>query len=531
MTMTPRRYFLLLTFFALIVTVGGLGTREIWSGDESRVAGIAAEMAIAGDWITPKLNTVPFLEYPPLYYYAVAFCFQIFGRTDFAAQLPSALAGLAAGLICFGWCRRLRLDGLSSFIAAAMLLTGAQFFANSRTCMVDSFLALFVLFCFYGFTRMIDMQSRPSGRWIGFGCLWLGLACGVMTKGLVGLALPGAAIGCFCVIDDVLQRRFRPAKYLAALAAALLALLPVGLWCYLLYRHSGYDALHTVVWVNNFGRFTGSQGDHVLPFYYYLAKLPGQFQPYLLLLPFALWYAWKKHDRPALIGLCFLLAPYLLLTVSSSKRQVYLLPLYAPAALLTARFAVDFVRRHPVPAGRILYIGGIVLSGLIGIGGLVAAFLPGTRGAIWPFLAGVLGFAALALVQRHRGRAAMLFSLAFAMLYASIDGAVMARQNDRESLRKLFAYCQANELPVVLCNPPERTKGAAYFYLGRPVAEVQVSAYDGNSTQWWIIRDKRWKEGRAGGDGHRLLRLPLELPRQLREVSKKSDSIMPLNSK
>ena len=88
-------------------------------------------------------------------------------------------------------------------------------------------------------------------------------------------------------------------------------------------------------------------------FYYYLMKLPEQLQPWTILLPFAVIYAWLKfwHEErgsktssyPYLYMLCWLIIPYLLLTTSAGKRQVYILPLYAAEALMIGFMIANFL--------------------------------------------------------------------------------------------------------------------------------------------------------------------------------------------
>ena len=70
MTYLDKKYFLLLAAFAGVLLFCGLDTRELFSGDETRVAGITAEMVLDNDPVVPRLNGTPFLEYPPLYYQA-----------------------------------------------------------------------------------------------------------------------------------------------------------------------------------------------------------------------------------------------------------------------------------------------------------------------------------------------------------------------------------------------------------------------------------------------------------------------------
>ncbi len=501
-----RKYAGVLLLFAAVVCLGGLGSREIFSGDETRVAGISAEMIITGDFVTPRLGAEPFLEYPPFYYYLTAASFEVFGFTDFAALLPSALAGIASTLLIFALGLRLGMSRFASFLGAIMLITGAQFFSNARTCMVDSWLAFFVLLALYGAATMF-FDDRKKVRMAGFWLYAAGLGGGVFTKGLIGLAMPGAALGVFLLLDDWHHRKFQYQRYLWLALGVLPALIPVAVWCRLLYLDQGNEALHTVLWVNNFGRFSGSQGDHLSPFYYYLTKLPGQFMPYLFLLPFGIWYSWKAKDGCGRFLLTFLLVPYLLLTLASSKRQVYLLPLYAPAALLAARYLVTLLDAGKPWVAMVLRRGFLVLGGLIAAAALAAAVIPGGKAHFFPIMACVLAIAALAGRRDPVRRLwALLFSYAF--LFASIDGAVLSRQNRKESLREAFAICGKSELPVYLINPPERTRGAAYFYLGRALPIKTADEYDGVARELWLVRDKRSKVGIKVGDDHRILTMP-----------------------
>src|SRR5258708_31091574 len=86
-------------------------------------AQIARNMLTSGDWVTARLDGVPYLEKAPLIYWIMAIFFKLFGLHDWAARIPIALsvmslawltaafgnwafgrrAGLYAGL-CVGSC-------------------------------------------------------------------------------------------------------------------------------------------------------------------------------------------------------------------------------------------------------------------------------------------------------------------------------------------------------------------------------------------------------------------------------------------
>jgi len=86
----------LLFFFAL-------GNYQLQGSTEARVAGIAMEMHLDNDWVTPRLFGEPFLEKPPLSLWLDATAIRVFGGTPWAVRLASAFAGLFSVMItrCF----------------------------------------------------------------------------------------------------------------------------------------------------------------------------------------------------------------------------------------------------------------------------------------------------------------------------------------------------------------------------------------------------------------------------------------------
>ena len=213
---------ILLAGVALFALFAGMGVREIESGDETRVAGIAAEMFLNRNFLVPSLNGAPFLEYPPLYYWMIACAYSLFGICDFAAKFPSLVAAFGMVLLTFAFARKLKFSIPEAFCSGIVLLFSAQFFAESRTCRVDMLLAFFIelsLFAFYAMMRAGELKHK-----FGYGVLFIaGLAGGIYTKGLVGLVLPGAAIGSWLVAADFSARKFHWKRYAALFAGVVLA--------------------------------------------------------------------------------------------------------------------------------------------------------------------------------------------------------------------------------------------------------------------------------------------------------------------
>ncbi|HYL97310.1 MAG TPA: hypothetical protein VEZ90_00020, partial [Blastocatellia bacterium] len=60
-------------------------------------AQISRNMIRSGDWVTPRLDGVVYMEKAPLKYWVIAVSFLVFGEHDWAARLPIALCAV---LLC-----------------------------------------------------------------------------------------------------------------------------------------------------------------------------------------------------------------------------------------------------------------------------------------------------------------------------------------------------------------------------------------------------------------------------------------------
>lgn len=509
----------MLAVFAAAVMFTGLNFRELASGDETRVAGITAEMTVSGDMVTPRLNGETFLEYPPLHYQCGALCFRIFGFTDAAAKLPGALCAFGAALLVFALARRLKLSEDAALAAGVMFLTGAQVFGNGRKCMVDMMLAFFVLLAVYAFHSLSDAKRFRTGA--GFFLLYsAGLAGGFMTKGLIGFAFPWCGLGVWLVADDLLfAKRFTFKRYLLLALGAVPALIPILYWLRRLYLAGGCEYLHTVLVENGFGRLSGTQGDHVEKAWYYLVKLPSLFQPWLIPFLAALACALvllrkRKLDREILPLVCESVAPFILLSCSAAKRQVYLLPIYSAWAVLTAWFLIDrrdlWLEKFRRIAPWAVRYWRPALALIVAVALIVFSVLaPGWAKAI-P-VAALLFLAAAVFNDWARAIAGLL---ALALFTVCFDAAILARGNRGKSLRPLFEECRKWEQKgyrITISasvskrvSGAERTRGAAFFYLKKRVQTV------GDNTplqpdEKRIVRSSKAVSGKKFADKHYLV--------------------------
>ena len=82
---------LLLAGFCAYLFYFGLGYFGLIGADEPRYAQVAREMLARHDWIMPILGGTPWLEKPVLYYWQAMLAYSVFGVSDWASRLPSAI--------------------------------------------------------------------------------------------------------------------------------------------------------------------------------------------------------------------------------------------------------------------------------------------------------------------------------------------------------------------------------------------------------------------------------------------------------
>lgn len=333
--LSRRSLWSLLIVFA-IVWFGTLEYRKLIKPDEGRYAEIAREMAVSGDFVTPRLNGIKYFEKPPLQYWVTAAAFKAFGENEWTARLWPGIASFLSILLVFFTSRRL--FGERAALFAATTLGGSLFtilIGHMNT--LDMGLSFFLQLALSGMliANHEATEARQRRKWMLL--VWAALAGAMLSKGLVALVLCGATL----VLYSLLTRDFSPWRRLE-LARGLPLFLAIAAPWFVAVSLANPEFLHFFFIHEHFERFLNKGHGRYQPPWYFLAILLVGTLPWT---PMTLhgWLAgWFREQRGQFQPqrLLFVWAVVILgfFSVSSSKLPSYILPMAPALAMLTGIF-------------------------------------------------------------------------------------------------------------------------------------------------------------------------------------------------
>jgi 4-amino-4-deoxy-L-arabinose transferase-like glycosyltransferase len=187
----PFHFYLIVLLVAAAVYAGCMISPPSLMDDVDAVqAQIARNMLTSGDFVTARLDGIPYLEKAPLIYWLIAGAFKIFGATDWAARAPMVLAAIALAWLttAFGiWAFGRR----AGFYAGLCISTCFGLFLFTRILIPDVMLTASIALSMWAFLRAID-ELEPHPRWWAF-VLAASLGTSLLFKSLVGMVFPVAA--------------------------------------------------------------------------------------------------------------------------------------------------------------------------------------------------------------------------------------------------------------------------------------------------------------------------------------------------
>lgn len=338
--MTARRVAIaLLAALALAVGVDNM-QRPLANPDEGRYSEISREMAASGDWVTPRLNGIKYFEKPPLQYWASAAAFSLLGESEFTARIYTALSGLLA-ILAVGFTAR-RLAGTEpALVAIGVLLSSPYFLGMGGVVTLDMGLTAWTTVAVCAFLLAMTSEEAARKRWMLVA--WAGMALAVLSKGLIGIVFPAAAIFLHCLAN----RDWRILARLEWVRGTALFLAIAAPW-FVLVSLANPDFPQFFFVHEHFERFLTKTHRREEPWWFFWPILFVGFLPWMLTLVQATIEGWRREAdtdgfawrRFALLWSGFVLVFF---SASGSKLPAYILPVFPVLALVLG----DWIARTP----------------------------------------------------------------------------------------------------------------------------------------------------------------------------------------
>jgi 4-amino-4-deoxy-L-arabinose transferase-like glycosyltransferase len=314
-----------------------LGSAPLLNPDEGRYAEVPREMVASGDWVTPRLDGVPYFEKPPLIYWAVAACERYLGPGEWSLRLAPALFALAGILTAYGAGRRLY-GRDAGFWSAIVLGTSLLYFAFAHLLGLDmavSVLTSATLFCF-----ILAVREEPGrARRMLFWGLYLFAALATLTKGLMGFLIPGAVMFLWLLLLGQ-WRRLRPMH----LPTGLLIFLAVAAPWHVLVARRNPGWAHFYFVYEHWERFFDKGHGRYQPFWFFVPIVILGLFPWTGLtwsaFRDALAGGWARRRENAGAWFLAIWAGFIFLFFSASQSKLipYILPVFPPVAVLVGRW-------------------------------------------------------------------------------------------------------------------------------------------------------------------------------------------------
>ncbi len=340
-----RSTLVLLILLISFLTIDSLGGRKLANPDEGRYSEIAREMAASSNFVTPRLNSLKYFEKPPLQYWMTAISFKLFGENEYSARLYTVLCGIGCVLLIayLGW--RV-FDAETGLLSALALLSAPYFSGMTKVVTLDMGLTFWMTLTIASFMlAQVSNTHTHQRNWLWVA--WAAMAGTVLSKGLIGIVFPAAALFFYCVT----QRNFRLFINLEWFVGIVIFFGLTAPW-FVLVSVQNPEFPEFFFIHEHFQRFLTTTHRREQAWWFFLPILFGGFLPWSLALIPAACSGWMRPGQltnnanisdsrvfhPLRFILIYSTFIFLFFSSSSSKLTAYILPFFPVMALVIGAY-------------------------------------------------------------------------------------------------------------------------------------------------------------------------------------------------
>lgn len=499
-----KRLFILLGITFLIIFFWNIWGYGLIDPDEGRYSEIPREMLESGDFITPRLNYVDYFEKPALHYWLTAASFILFGQNEFASRFIPAILGLGGAIFVYYLTLMTTARMRAAVYAAFVLSTSLLWVAISRINIIDMTVTFFFTASLFGYWAAVREETPLNRRWLFL--FYSGMALAVLSKGLIGVVLPGGIIFWHIVLT---KRKifFAMLRYILFMPGIALFFLIVVPWFWAVCR-ANPDFFDFFFIHEQFLRYATKIHDRYEPAWFFIPIIIAALTPWIGLMPDIVRTCMGRNGKKFLnddfatfLALWFAV-PFLFFSLSSSKLIPYILPCLPPLSVLGG-VVLDSIaegKDDSIAISRRFIISSAFTLLPIALAGFIYPFFDKKMGAnvLLPYTAPV-GIALAVfwicsfLFYRRRTlsvRIPVLCFLAFISIMLFTRGMELAetRNSCKEAAGLIKAETQPDDIIVGYGQPMQ----GLFFYLERRIVladtlgELAFGAKKEKDPQWFI---------------------------------------------
>lgn len=316
----------------LLICTWGSGLFIDLTGDAGLYAAIARQMVESGDWLTLRINDIPYDQKPHLLFWIAGAGIKVFGISNFGFKVFLMLSG-AAG-VYFTWQLGRTISSASAGKLAALFVGTSQicflYFSDIHT---DTVLQTFVTLSLWQFAGYFKYR-----RTLNFILAFIGTGLAMMTKGPIGAVLQVL----FILLYLLVTREYRQFLHPRWLLGILLILLVISPALYHLWKYFGKEGILFYFIHNNTGRVSGKVAGTSTDPFFYLYNLLWAFLPWTVLIFLGVfsevrtWFRRKNINPFSLSLLGSTLTLFFIYSIARGKAPNYLMILIPPLACVAA---------------------------------------------------------------------------------------------------------------------------------------------------------------------------------------------------
>jgi 4-amino-4-deoxy-L-arabinose transferase-like glycosyltransferase len=435
------------------------------------------------DWITPTLGGTPWLEKPIFYYWQALLAYKVFGVSDWAARLPSAVDATLMVITVFLFLRRFR-PGFE-LDTALITASAAGIVAFAHAASMDMPLA-----AAFTIAMLAWFAWHESGSKIYLAAFYVFMALGTLAKGPIAPFLAAVVIVAFAAAKKDFRLVIKT-LWLPGIAIFLLVALP---W-YITVQLRNPEFFRVFILEHNFSRFGTNRYHHRQPFWYYLPIVMIGLLPWLVFIVAALfenvrdWWSEKRavlqsEDAFNLFLVIWFILPVLFFSLSQSKLPGYILPALPAGTLLLGKYLRSHAGNAERPNIALVILHSLVASSLL-LPALVLQSITlqrhfpwGRAAIIFIALAALLALAIGVTLRLKSGLGLLRFVTLVPVILSialvlRLDADFLDEHYSSRPLSNAITHMESGSLPTAVFGVSRETEYGLQFYRNQTISRYE----------------------------------------------------------